>query len=245
MNNQQKKNRLLILSIFALSIVPVIIAWLFSINPDLLGKGINQGYLVIPPLVTKTDDFSGFDSFSEANKGELARHWLLVNVIAQAVCNDVCLEAMLKTKQLRQMLNKDLSRTRRMVMVVGGLQPADAEQLWLKDSLLWRLQRSEDPQDKMLYSQLLHSEQALDDASIDRLIGKDDRQFALMSDLIRVRPSAELLKKLYGVNSGELADGMLFLIDPEGNLMMRYAPGFDPYKVKSDLLHLLKISQIG
>jgi len=38
---------------------------------------------------------------------------------------------------------------------------------------------------------------------------------------------------------------MLLLIDPQGNVMMRYEPGFDPYKVKNDLLHLLKISQIG
>jgi hypothetical protein len=26
---------------------------------------------------------------------------------------------------------------------------------------------------------------------------------------------------------------------------MQYDPGFDPYKVKSDLVHLLRISQIG
>ena len=34
-------------------------------------------------------------------------------------------------------------------------------------------------------------------------------------------------------------------MDPMGNLMMQYEPGFDPYKVKSDLMHLLRISQIG
>jgi hypothetical protein len=40
-------------------------------------------------------------------------------------------------------------------------------------------------------------------------------------------------------------DGMLFLIDPLGNLMMQYEPGFNTYKVKDDLMHLLRISQIG
>lgn len=36
-----------------------------------------------------------------------------------------------------------------------------------------------------------------------------------------------------------------FLMDPLGNIMMQYESGFDPYKVKSDLHKLLKISQIG
>jgi len=246
MNNQQKKNRLLILSIFAMSIVPVIIAWIFFTHPDLLMKGTNHGNLIIPPIATKADDFSGIDSFSEANKGELARHWLIVNVIAKSVCDKTCLEAILKTKQLRLMLNKDLSRTRRMVLLLDQLQLKATEQLWLKDSLLWRLQRSNETQDQTLYSQLLQPEKFLDDALVARLIGKDDGQFALLSDLIRVRPSVELIKKLNGtVSQGGLADGMLLLIDPQGNVMMRYEPGFDPYKVKNDLLHLLKISQIG
>jgi hypothetical protein len=34
-------------------------------------------------------------------------------------------------------------------------------------------------------------------------------------------------------------------MDPLGNLMMQYDPGFDPYDVKKDLKKLLKISQIG
>jgi hypothetical protein len=34
-------------------------------------------------------------------------------------------------------------------------------------------------------------------------------------------------------------------MDPLGNLMMKYAPGFDPYKVRNDLSKLLRISQIG
>jgi hypothetical protein len=42
-----------------------------------------------------------------------------------------------------------------------------------------------------------------------------------------------------------MPEGMLFLIDPLGNLMMQYEAGFNTYKVKDDLMHLLRISQIG
>ena len=47
------------------------------------------------------------------------------------------------------------------------------------------------------------------------------------------------------IKAGVMPEGMLFLIDPLGNLMMQYEAGFNTYKVKDDLMHLLRISQIG
>ena len=41
------------------------------------------------------------------------------------------------------------------------------------------------------------------------------------------------------------AEGMLLIMDPLGNLMMKYPAGYDPYKVRNDLSKLLRISQIG
>ncbi|MBS3964721.1 MAG: hypothetical protein KGZ80_09550 [Methylomonas sp.] len=40
-------------------------------------------------------------------------------------------------------------------------------------------------------------------------------------------------------------EGGLVIMDPLGNLMMHYPPGYDPYKVRNDLSKLLRISQIG
>lgn len=40
-------------------------------------------------------------------------------------------------------------------------------------------------------------------------------------------------------------EGMLLIMDPLGNLMMKYPAGYDPYKVRNDLSKLLRISQIG
>lgn len=245
MMDQQKKNRILILLIFALSIVPMVVAWVLSESTELLAKGINNGQLITPPVITERSDYESFDNFSETNKSELPGHWLIVNVIVKPICNELCLDAILKTKQIRLMLNKELSRTRRVAVVFDQLAPKTANQLWLKDSLLWRLHRSKNPDDEALYLRLQHQDQLLDESLITKLIGTDNRQFALSSDLIRVRPSAALVKKLTEITDGKLTDGMMFLIDPLGNLMMRYDPGFDPYKVKNDLMHLLKISQIG
>jgi cytochrome oxidase Cu insertion factor (SCO1/SenC/PrrC family) len=42
---------------------------------------------------------------------------------------------------------------------------------------------------------------------------------------------------------GSPAAGQAFLVDPGGNIMMRYAPGFDPNHINKDLKRLLKWSK--
>lgn len=245
MNKQQKKNRLLIIVIFCMTIIPFLIAWGLKENPGLVKGTTNRGQLIIPPLSINRNDFTGFDSFSTENLGELPGHWLIVNVIPSMGCNEICLDGLLKTKQLRLMLNKELPRTRRIVIIFNELPQVITREWWLKDMLLWRLRRTENKEDNALFIRLLREENKIDEKLIDKLIGSESRDFALNSDLIRVKPSSELAKKIMNIKAGVIPEGMLFLIDPLGNLMMQYEAGFNTYKVKDDLMHLLRISQIG
>ncbi|MDP2098975.1 MAG: hypothetical protein U1D70_17915 [Methylobacter sp.] len=198
MHNQKNKNHLLILVIFGMSVIPFLIAWGLKEHPQLLNGQTNHGRLITPPLTTERSDLTGFDSFSAENMSELAGHWLLVNVIPESNCNDVCIEALHKTKQLRLMLNKELPRTRRIVLILKDIAPEIAASWWADDKTL-----------------------------------------------IRVKPNDAVIKKLADIRQGNIPHGMLLLMDPLGNVMMQYEPGFDPYDVKSDLMHLLRISQIG
>jgi hypothetical protein len=143
------------------------------------------------------------------------------------------------------MLNKELPRTRRIVFVFKEPTAEAASQWWLKDTLLWRLRRSENKEDNVLFLSLLREGNKIDDTLIAKLIGNENREFALNSELIRVKPNTALVKKITEIRKGNIPDGMLFLIDPLGNLIMQYEPDFDTYKVKDDLMHLLRISQIG
>jgi len=245
MDNKQKKNRLLVLAIFGMTIIPFLIAWGLKEHPGLVKGTTNSGQLIIPAAATERADFIGFDPFSVENIKELEGHWLIVNVIPNSGCNEMCLDALLKTKQLRLMLNKELPRTRRVVIVFKEHTAESASEWWLKDTLLWRLRRTDNKDDNALFLNLLHEENKLDAALIERLIGNDNREFALNSELIRVKPSVGLAKKIADIRKGNIPDGMLFLMDPMGNLMMQYEPGFNTYKVKDDLMHLLRISQIG
>ncbi len=198
MHNQKNKNHILILVIFGMSVIPFLIAWGLKENPQLLKGRTNNGQLITPPLTTEHKDLSGFDQFSTDNMAELPGHWLLVNIIPNDSCNDSCLEAIHKSKQLRLMLNKELTRTRRMVLVLKDVAPESAAKWWADDQTL-----------------------------------------------LRIKANDAVIKKIAAIRNGNIPDGMLLLMDPLGNLMMQYEPGFDPYHVKSDLMHLLRISQIG
>lgn len=198
MTSQQQKNRLIILLLFAMSIIPFLIALGLKENPELLSGRTNSGQLIIPPVITERSELTGFDRFSSEHMTELQGHWLIVNVIPARQCNTVCQEAIHKSRQLQLMLSKDLTRTRRVVLVFAELAPDSANRWWLDDKAL-----------------------------------------------LKMKPNESLAKKIAAIRGGNAPDGLLFLMDPLGNLMMQYEPGFDPYKVKSDLTHLLKISQIG
>jgi hypothetical protein len=119
-------------------------------------------------------------------------------VISQKQCSDLCQQAIHKTKQLRLMMNKELTRIRRLVVILSDMDKEAAKLLW-----------------------------------------KDDLR------LLRASAAPSLLQKLKTIRKADVPEGMLFLMDPFGNLMMQYEPGFDPYKVKTDLKKLLRISQIG
>ncbi|CAG7857499.1 hypothetical protein MCAMS1_02345 [biofilm metagenome] len=200
-NSPQQRNRLYLIIILALCIIPFVAAFWLSTNTqfvDNLKGRTNTGQLITPVITTERSDLLGMDQFSIANIGELKGHWILLNVIPQDDCTAACLEAIHKTKQLRIMLNKDLTRTRRAVAFFKEVPPQTVGQ-WLHDDTV----------------------------------------------LLKVRPSAALIQKIIKLRRGNIPDGMLLLMDPLGNLMMQYEPGFDPYKVKKDLMHLLQISQIG
>ncbi len=200
MTPQQRKNRQLIIGIFAMSIIPFGIAWFLAKNPELLTPAVtNHGHLITPIITTERTDFQGFDTFSQENLKELEAHWLIVNVIPKTDCTETCLDAIYKSRQLRLMLNKELVRTRRAVLILDSSVSQDSAANWWKED----------------------------------------------SDLLRLKPNAAVIEKLNLLYNGQIPEGVLLLVDPLGNFMMQYAPNFNPYDAKSDLMHLLKISQIG
>jgi hypothetical protein len=135
-DNQYKKNRITIIVIFAMSIVPFGFAWFLAKNPDIVKLGTNNGALISPPKVTSADDFSGYDSFSAQNMNELKGHWVLVNPVPKN-CEETCRDALYKTHQLTLMMGKDIARIRRLAVVFEKSYQLPAE--WRDDGRLLKV----------------------------------------------------------------------------------------------------------
>ncbi|HTH43926.1 MAG TPA: cytochrome C oxidase subunit I [Oxalicibacterium sp.] len=60
-----------------------------------------------------------------------------------------------------------------------------------------------------------------------------------------LRARADLVKAWLPVDDGTVAADHIFMIDPRGNLMMRFPKDADPNKIKKDINKLLKASSIG
>ena len=132
MTNPKIKNRLLILLLFGMAIAPFLLAWLLHGKAPVMAGKTNKGQLITPIVTTDRSDLAGLDNFSIENMAELQGHWVMLNVVPQADCSKICLEAIHKTKQLRLMLNKDLTRTRRAVVFLKDVKP-DVINQWLQD----------------------------------------------------------------------------------------------------------------
>ncbi len=198
MNKPIKRSRNTVLLLFAISVLPFVLAWYLAQHPEWFKASTNRGELIIPVITTERDDFIGWDDFSRQNLKELTGHWVMINIVAEAPCDKACLKPLYQTRQLRLMMNKELTRIRRAVLFLTEVDRGSLEHWWRQD---------------------------------DRLL--------------RLKPSAGLAQKIRKLIGQPAQNGWLILMDPLGNLMMKYKPGFDPYDVKKDLSKLLRISQIG
>lgn len=104
---------------------------------------------------------------------------------------------------------------------------------------------------KMRQSRLAQGEEL---KRINRLyISKNGKPGATLEKILTAHPGMEVVYGNEGdiesltrqFRKGEKNDAALYIVDPLGNLMMSYPPGFDAKGLIKDLTHLLKASQIG
>lgn len=141
MMTAQQKNRRIIILLFAMTVIPFMLAVHLARKPPT--KTTNRGQLIVPIITTEKTDFIGFDDFSKQNIRELNGHWLLVNIISNQECLINCRQALHKSKQLHLMLSKDLTRVRRMVLIVNHPALSVAQTWWAEDSRLLRFNISQ------------------------------------------------------------------------------------------------------
>ena len=78
-----------------------------------------------------------------------------------------------------------------------------------------------------------------DSAPIDARIERD------YEGMLVARISAATVAATFPADSGMLASDHIFVIDPLGNLMMRFPKAADPNRMKKDISKLLRASRVG
>jgi hypothetical protein len=139
MTKQIQKNHRTIILLALMTLIPFSFAWYLTTDPDFRPGSTNKGELIIPVITTERAELPGIDQFSISNIDELKGHWVMLNIIPTGQCNQVCVDAIHATKQLRLMLNKDLTRTRRVVIVMQGQQEPGFQPWWNEDDRLLKV----------------------------------------------------------------------------------------------------------
>lgn len=203
--NAPRRSRAKIIVIALISIVPFVLAWILVGHPEWMGgKTTNYGTLVTPARPVDYAQLFAHPISPPERLPEIKGRWVFLHVGAGA-CPEPCADALYKsydslykTRQVRLMLNKEIPRVKRMLLLPPGSSAANYEALKQNDE-----------------------------------------------DLLLANASESLIQIFTAALGQPPREGMVLLLDPLGNLVLWYAPGFDPYRMDKDLKLLLRASQIG
>ena len=123
-----RRNRSIIILIGLICIVPFIGAWYLAKHPEwvLNRDKTNYGHLVNPARSLDYAELLQGPVSSAEQLTEIKGRWTLVQITSGNSCSDICRETAHKSGQLRLMLNKELTRVRRILLVHN---PADTDSL--------------------------------------------------------------------------------------------------------------------
>jgi hypothetical protein len=125
----------MILMIALLTIVPFGLAWYYAKHPQLITRHSNYGTLILPPRTVDYAELLARPITAPETLPDLKGRWVLLQV-APAPCGAVCAETLHKTRQSRLMLNKEIARVRRLLLVPEGPGAVDPGALLKEDETL-------------------------------------------------------------------------------------------------------------
>ena len=130
-NRNPARNRLLVVLIAMISILPFGFAWYLAKHTDLIKNQpkANYGHLITPARPVDYAELLQMPLSAAENLPEIKGHWVMLQVTSGPVCNEVCKATAGKTARMRLMLNKELSRVRRLLLIPGGADAASTQEI--------------------------------------------------------------------------------------------------------------------
>jgi hypothetical protein len=128
------RGRWVLLLVALTAIVPFALAWLYAQHPEWITKTSNYGTLVVP-VQTLDESLLFSKPYADTKRvDEVKGRWLLL-AVSQDGCGSACKDALHKTHQGWLMLNKEMLRVRR-VLLVPAASVAQDQEIQKDDALL-------------------------------------------------------------------------------------------------------------
>ena len=131
-----------------------------------------------------------------------------------------------------------------LMLRTGGGECLKACQEQLHAMRQWRLMQGKN-MDRIQRVWLVLDDRPVDTAALRRYKDAEGQDADLLDGVTLLRVRADAVGTWLPAESGTAASDHIYLIDPLGNLMMRFPKDPDPRKVYKDLAKLLKASAIG
>ncbi len=117
LTSTQRRNQRTIIIIAMICIVPFVVAWYLARHPQwVMGDLGNVGHLVTPVVPLNYSELLAAPVTSSESMAQLKGRWIVVSVAA-GPCAEVCRQNLYKTRQMRLMLNKEIPRVRRLLLL--------------------------------------------------------------------------------------------------------------------------------
>jgi hypothetical protein len=129
------QSRALVIVIALTAVVPFVLAWYYANHPELIERTSNYGSLIIPTRQLSHDQLMAVPLGPVNDMEQIKGRWLLLQV-APGFCTPVCVETLHKTHQGWLMLNKEMPRVQRILLVSPETRLREVPEIAKDDALV-------------------------------------------------------------------------------------------------------------
>ena len=154
------KGRLTLIAIFVIAFVPMALATYMYFNQVLVPSGrTNNGAMMLPPLAFDELDLSSM-SDERLSIDDTQKKWVMIT-LADGVCEQTCVDALYKTRQVNVALHKESDRVIRYLVMASVEGIPELDKRVKKEYPLLHLAKAEKYHLKAYLDQKLDANEAL------------------------------------------------------------------------------------
>ena len=129
------QSRALVIVIALTAVVPFVLAWYYANHPELIERTSNYGSLIIPTRQLSHDQLMAAPLGPVNDMEQIKGRWLLLQVVP-GLCTPVCVETLHKTHQSWLMLNQEMPRVQRILLVSPETRSREVPEIAKDDALV-------------------------------------------------------------------------------------------------------------